>query len=93
MTDDMKDPEQAAATALLRACGDLLAAQRSAQPDNFATIAEAVRAAPEVRVEITMMTGEPRSAAVRVVALDGQGSEIMLIRALGLTPPQRGPVQ
>jgi hypothetical protein len=93
MTDDMKDPEQAAATALLRACGDLLAAQATTQPQAIATIAEGMRTATEVRFEVVMMTAEPRSAAVRIVALDGNGTETMLIRALGLTPPQRGPVQ
>jgi hypothetical protein len=93
MTDDMKDPEQAAATALLRACGDLLAAQQAAQAADFTRVVEGVRAATELRFEITMMTGAPRSAAVRIVALDGQGTEVLLIRALGLQPPQRGPVQ
>ena len=91
--DDMKDPEQAAATALLRACGDLLAAQQAAQAADFERIAQGVRAATELRFEVTMMTGAPRSAAVRIVALDGQGSEVMLVRALALTPPQQGPVQ
>jgi hypothetical protein len=87
------DPEHAAATALLRACGDLLAAQTTTQPQAVAAISEGMRAATEVRFEVTMMTNEPRSAAVRIVALDGNGTETMLIRALGLTPPQREPVQ
>jgi hypothetical protein len=85
--------EQAAATALLRACGDLLAVQAATQPHAFAAIYEGMRAATEVRFEVTMMTTEPRSAAVRIVALDGDGTETMLIRALGLTPPHQGPVQ
>ncbi len=93
MSASNHDPEQAAATALLRACGDLLAAQQAAQAADFTRVVEGVRAATELRFEVTMMTGAPRSAAVRIVALDGQGSEIMLIRALGLQPPQRGPVQ
>jgi hypothetical protein len=91
MTD--QDDEQRAATALLRACGDLLAAQRQAQPANFAAIADAVAGAPEVKIEITLTVGGTRSAAVRLVALDGQGDETMLIRALGMTPPARGPLQ
>jgi hypothetical protein len=92
MTDD-RDSEQAAAATLLRACGDLLAAQAYAQPDAFPAITERVRAAAELRFEVTMMTGEPRSAAVRIVTLDGQGGETMLVRALDLVPPQRGPLQ
>jgi hypothetical protein len=94
MTDSPDDDiEQRAATALLRACADLLAAQRVAQPGNARAIADAVAAAPELRVEVTLMLGAPRSAAVRLVALDGQGDETMLIRALGMTPPARGPLQ
>ena len=85
--------ENTAATALLRACCDLLAAQVHAQPDAFPAITEGVRAAAELRFEVTMMTGEPRSAAMRIVTLDGQGGEVMLVRALDLAPPQRAPLQ
>mgnify|MGYP001268979298 CR=1 FL=1 len=89
----MADAEHTAATTLLRACGDLLAAQQAAQPAAFGAIVEGVRRAPEVRFEVTMMTSDPRSAVVRVVALDGEGNEAMLIRALSLAPPVRGFVQ
>lgn len=89
----LPDPEHAAATALLRACGDLLAAQQATQPGAFPTIAAEVRGATEIRFEVTMMTSGPRSATVRIVALDGEGTETMLVRALALEPPPRGPVQ
>jgi hypothetical protein len=88
-----RDPEQAAAAALLRACGDLLAAQASSQADRVGQLAAATRAATELRFEVTMMTGEPRSAAVRIVALDGEGTEVALLRALAMTPPPRGALQ
>jgi hypothetical protein len=92
MTND-QDPEQTAATALLRACGDLLAAQAASQAERVGELAAATRTATELRFEVTMMTGEPRSAAVRIVALDGEGTEVALLRSLTMTPPARGPLQ
>ena len=92
MTDD-RDSEQVAAATLLRACGDLLAAQAASQAARVGELAVLTRTATELRFEVTMMTGEPRSAAVRIVALDGEGTEVALLRALTLTPPPRGALQ
>jgi hypothetical protein len=83
------DPEQAAAQALLRCCGDWLALQPAVQPDKFPAIAEGLHGATELRFEVTMLVGGDRSANVRIVALDGEGSQIMLIRSLVMAPPAR----
>lgn len=87
MTNSSPNLEDAAAAALLRAFGDLLSAQQETQPDAFPAIVQGVGAATELRLEVTMLTSAPRSACIRIVALDGEGSETMLIRSLGLVPP------
>ena len=91
--NERNDPEQAAATALLRACGDWLATQEAAQPAAMSAIRERLAAATEVQFSVTMLTGGDRSASMRIVALDGEGSEVMRVRAITMAPPARGPVQ
>lgn len=87
-----KDREHVAAVALLKACFELLAAQRESQPGAYPQIHAGVKAAAELRFEATVTIGM-RTAHLRIATLDGQGEELMLVRALDLMAPTGGALQ
>lgn len=86
------DREQAAAVALLKACSELLTVQRESQPQAYSRICSGVATAVELRFEATVTIGT-RAAHLRIATLDGQGDELMLIRALDLAAPTGGALQ
>lgn len=81
------DPEHEAALALIAASHSLLVAQRDAQPDCYDTIRAAAQSAVELRFELTICQSV-KTAYIRASVLDGQGQELLLIRALDLQAPQ-----
>lgn len=92
MSGIQADSEATAINALMDACGAWLHAQEVAQPERMADIRKALAGAGALAVQVEIQS-RTKFVSCRLVAIDGEGGEVAVIRSLNAQPAPRPVVQ